>query len=127
MARAAAVMDAAAVALVSSIAGAVGVTDVGADVVEEVTAGADAAAEAMPGADAVAEDIGPVAMATPGMDTLNLTIETAIREMDMNESVRLARTQTVTMEIVTATRPAKNRAMDRRMRKAATMLRPRSS
>jgi hypothetical protein len=114
-------MDAAAVAAVSSIVGAVDVTDVGADVVEAATTGAAAAAVVTPGADAAAEDTGPGAMVTLGMDILNPTIETAIHA---SESVLHALAKIGMMEI---TRLAKNRVIDLPMKKAATVLRPQSS
>jgi hypothetical protein len=110
----------------SSIAGAAAAMD-GADAAEAATTGADVAAGVMHGADAVAEDIGPVATATRGMDTLNRTIETDIHVMDIHRSVLLALAETVMAEIATATKLAKNRATDRRMRKAAMTLQPRSS
>jgi hypothetical protein len=120
-------MDIAAVAAASSTVGAVAVTDLGADVAEAAITGAVAVVEDMPGAGAVAEAIGPGATAIPGMDTLNPTIETAIRAMAMNESVLLTLMETVTREMATVTRPAKNRLRGLLMKKLARMLRPRSS
>jgi len=113
-----AVMGVVAAAAAFSIVGEAAATD-GADAAEA------AGAEDTPGADAVEEDIGPVATATPDMDTLNPTIETAIHAMGMNGSVHRAPAEIVTMEIVIATR--QKLAMDLRTKRVVWALRPRSS
>ena len=121
-----AVMGVVAAAAAFSIVGEAAATD-GADAVEAdgVDAAEAAGAEDTPGADAVEEDIGPVATATPDMDTLNPTIETAIHAMGMNGSVHRAPAEIVTMEIVIATR--QKLAMDLRTKRVVWTLRPRSS